>query len=235
MRAHARFQNLLGQIDNEELRWLESLLDQPDTFPRLGSSIVAAHPVLNTTSMDNGVQISTSTTLNDCLVVTLQDGDNPQSLLLYWPGEAGGLLRCANQAELTRCFAINDQSEQSLSLSPVTGDVLAVVLAHHLSQAKTALTTEEAPAAVKEALARRLQVPRHAAREYAFNLIQEQETSATLTGAPRTGWTSCRPAIARCSRPAPSASSRRCTGPRPWSPATCPTANCSAASSSANA
>ncbi|UVL55272.1 dermonecrotic toxin domain-containing protein [Pseudomonas sp. B21-035] len=184
LRAHARFQNLLGQIDNEELRWLESLLDQPDTFPRLGSSIVAAHPVLNTTSMDNGVQISTSTTLNDCLVVTLQDGDNPQSLLLYWPGEAGGLLRCANQAELTRCFAINDQSEQSLSLSPVTGDVLAVVLAHHLSQAKTALTTEEAPAAVKEALTRRLQVPRHAAREYAFNLIQEQETSATLTGAP---------------------------------------------------
>ncbi|WP_433885153.1 dermonecrotic toxin domain-containing protein [Pseudomonas vranovensis] len=184
LRAHARFQNLLGQIDNEELRWLESLLDQPDTFPRLGSSIVAAHPVLNTTSMDNGVQISTSTTLNDCLVVTLQDGDKPQSLLLYWPGEAGGLLRCANQAELTRCFAINDQSEQSLSLSPVTGDVLAVVLAHHLSQAKTALTTEEAPAAVKEALARRLQVPRHAAREYAFNLIQEQETSATLTGVP---------------------------------------------------
>ncbi|MFJ2546931.1 dermonecrotic toxin domain-containing protein [Pseudomonas sp. NPDC087612] len=182
LRAHARLQNLLGQIDNEELRWLESLLDQPDTFPRLGSRIVAAHPVLNTTSMDNGVQISTSTTLNDCLVVTLQDGDKPQSLLLYWPGEAGGLLRCANQAELTRCFAINDQSEQSLSLSPVTGDVLAVVLAHHLSQAKTALTTEEAPAAVKEALARRLQVPRHAAREYAFNLIQEQETSATLTG-----------------------------------------------------
>ncbi|MBF4206682.1 hypothetical protein EI533_02935 [Pseudomonas donghuensis] len=182
LRAHARFQNLLGQIDNEELRWLESLLDQPDTFPRLGSSLVAAHPVLDSTSMVDGVETRTSTTLHDCLVVTLQDDDNPQSLLVYWPGEAGGLLRCANQAELARCFAINDPNGQSLSLSPVTGDVLAVVLAHHLSQAKAALTTEQSPAAVNEALARRLQVPRHAAREYAFKLIQAQETSATLTG-----------------------------------------------------
>ncbi|ROL78473.1 hypothetical protein BHU25_02155 [Pseudomonas vranovensis] len=182
LRAHARFQNLLGQIDNEELRWLESLLDQPDTFPRLGSSIIAAHPVLDSTSMVDGVETRTSTTLHDCLVVTLQDDVNPQSLLLYWPGEAGGLLRYADHAELARCFAINNHSEQSLSLSPVTGDVLAVVLAHHLSQAKAALTTEQTPAAVNEALARRLKVPRHAAREYALRLIQEQETSATLAG-----------------------------------------------------
>ncbi|MGF6590183.1 dermonecrotic toxin domain-containing protein [Pseudomonas sp. 2835] len=181
LRAHARFQNLLGEIDNEELRWLESLLDHPESFPRPGSSIVAAHPVLTSTSMDEGAETSTSTTLHDCLVVTLQNDDAPHSLLLYWPGEAGGLLRCANHDELARCFAVSAEDNQSLGLSPVTGDVLAQVLAHHFAQARIALAGAPSSAAVSETLAQRLNVPRQAAREYAFNLIQEQETSAALS------------------------------------------------------
>ncbi|MNJ25788.1 hypothetical protein D3C77_202440 [compost metagenome] len=180
LRAHARFQNLLGQIDNEELRWLESLLDQPETFPRQGSSIIAAHPVLSSTPMDDGAE--TATTLRDCLVVTLQSEDEPHSLLLYWPGEAGGLLRCASLDELARCFAASAEDHQSLSLCPVTGDVLAQVLAHHLAHAKAALATAQSPSQVNEALAQHLKVPRHSARELAFNLILEQETSATLSG-----------------------------------------------------
>ncbi|WP_327438661.1 dermonecrotic toxin domain-containing protein [Pseudomonas donghuensis] len=191
LRAHARLQNLLGQIDDEELRWMESLLDAPDAFPSLGSSIIAAHPLLKTTRVQQGTETVTSTVVQDCIVVTLQEQNAQHSLLLYWPGEQGGLLRCANQSELERCFGLSDSSRQSLSLSPITGDVLAKVLTYHLTRCKAAAqtsasasasTADDSLARIRESLAQSLQVPRHAAREYAFGLMKEQQASATLSG-----------------------------------------------------
>lgn len=190
LRAHARLQNLLGQLDNEELRWVESLLDAPDAFPSLGSSIAAAHPVLNTTRVQQGTETVTSTVVQDCIVVTLQEQHAQHSLLLYWPGEQGGLLRCANQSELERCFGLSDSSQQSLSLSAITGDVLAKVLTYHLTRCKAAAqtsasasasTADDSLARIRESLTHALQVPRHAAREYAFGLMKEQQASATLS------------------------------------------------------
>ena len=184
LRAHARLQNTLGQINDEELRWIESLLDQPDSFPGMGSSIIAAHPQLNTTTVHDDTETSTSTVVHDCLIVTLQNEDAPHSLLLYWPGESGGLIRCANQEELERCFGLTDTDGLSLQLTHVTGDVLEKVLDYHLSRSKIASQSspsDDSHARIRTSLAQSLQIPRHAAREFAFSQLQAEQASATLS------------------------------------------------------
>ncbi len=202
LRAHARIQNILGQISAQELQWIETVLDQGDQFPLPDTTIAAAYPILNQTVREYGCETSTSHTLRKFIVITqhstLHNQDVQASLLLYCLGEDGGLLHCANRRELESCLGIPLLPGQSLSLSKVTGDVLDQLINEQMTQSRNSAAQPIAPQSSPQASEvasttlekrmRNVQVPRHAAREIAYNLLQEQEQSARLAGAPRPGW-----------------------------------------------
>ncbi|MFK8332401.1 dermonecrotic toxin domain-containing protein [Pseudomonas sp. BJa5] len=191
LRAHAQIQNLLGQIDDEERRWIESVLDQPSSFPKPGSDIIAAHPELSETTQRDGTESTTRTLISDCVIITLKNQQAPTSLLLFWPGAMGGLLRLANQAELERCLGVVDPGSQSVTLVPLAGDILGQVLTHHLLRSKAAAQRlspmadstvgDQALSHLGEALAHSLRVPGHGARELALRLLEEQRATVTLS------------------------------------------------------
>ncbi|QBF28163.1 hypothetical protein EXN22_21660 [Pseudomonas tructae] len=204
LRAHARFQHLLGQIDSEELGWVETLLDQGQSFPQPGSSIVANHVILSQSEQVEVVEQPREHTLDTLLVIArnpAQEGlATPPTLLLYWPGKHGGLLRCANTQVLESCLGVQKLAAQSLRLKPVSGDVLSQILDLHLSRSQAAelkaitaangTPAQDALAAIREDLEQRLQIPQHAAREQAYRMLQEQKQSLTLAGATLPDWLS---------------------------------------------
>lgn len=177
LHAHARIQHLLGQINDEHLRWVEGLVGFPASFPPADSAVIAAHPQLHLKGTD--------TVVRDCVVITLGDPQPSPGLLLYWPGEPGGLLHCANLDELARCFDVTDSSDLSLSLVPLSGNVLAQVLTYHLGrcapEGQPVQASNDALERAAETLANSWSVPRHAARDFAFKQLQEQEHSAALS------------------------------------------------------
>ncbi|MNJ10902.1 hypothetical protein D3C77_50690 [compost metagenome] len=177
LHAHARIQHLLGQINDEHLRWVEGLVGAPESFPPAGSAVIAAHPQLHLKGIN--------TVLRNCVVITLRDPQPSSGLLLYWPGESGGLLHCTNLDELARCFDITDSSDQSLNLVTLSGNVLAQILAYHLErgtpEALPVEATNDAWERAAETLAHAWTVPRHAARDFAFKQLQEQAHSEALS------------------------------------------------------
>ncbi|MDD1015827.1 dermonecrotic toxin domain-containing protein [Pseudomonas rubra] len=204
LRAHAQFQQLLGQIDSKELGWVETLLDQGQSFPRPGSSIVANHLVLSQTEQAQGVEQTREHTLDTLLVLsrkpTGEGLETPPAMLLYWPGKHGGLLRCPDIQTLESCLGVQKLSAQSLRLKPAYGDVLSQILDLQLSRSRTAahnvmldnngVPVQDALAAIDEDLEQQLQIPQHAARKRAYQMLQEQDQAIILAGATLPNWLS---------------------------------------------
>ncbi|PYC17373.1 hypothetical protein [Pseudomonas mosselii] len=190
MRAHGQIQHLLGQIDATELGWIEALTHRNDTA---GS---VACPKLEQTEPP-ATDVDNTHRLMDALVIThpsaLDARPTTRSLLMYWAGEHGGLLRCPDQTALEQCLGVSKDNGQSLSLQPISGDAMAQSLAHKFASARQScarILQDEGIHALKQALPRisqalksDLQVPGHAARAVAHGLLEEQSHAVKLAGA----------------------------------------------------
>ncbi|CAG8866795.1 hypothetical protein PS627_02108 [Pseudomonas fluorescens] len=188
--AHARFQRLLGQISTQELDWIESLTAQGDAFPGPEALTIAAHPLLYRPVVEGEPANSDRQLIEDALIITHRDAldrlNTQYALLLYWPGEHGGLLRCADRSMLEQCLGAPPGSDLAVGLSPVHGDVLRGVLAYHLEHARGAAAADQDESDVaawhEDALHLSLQVPAHAAREAALDSLMHEQDSASLAG-----------------------------------------------------
>lgn len=188
LRAHARFQHMLGEISAQELGWIESLIAQGDTFPGPEALMIAAHPLLYRPSIEGQDTSADRQLIEEALVIThraaLDRSNTDHALLLYWPGEQGGLLRCADRGVLEQCLGADPQAGTAVGLSPVHGDVLKRILALHLERAREATAAapadHDALAAHEDTLRHRLQVPQHAAREVALDTLRHEQDSASL-------------------------------------------------------
>lgn len=191
LRAHARFQHLVGDISDTELAWVESLLTQGEAFPGPEALTIAAHPLLYRPLDENEETGTDRQLIEGALVITHRaalDRDNTDhALLLYWPGEHGGLLRCANRSVLEHCLGAAPQSGLAVGLSPVHGDVLSRLTTYYLERTAQAATSEHGAGAEAgrhdELMRLSLQVPRHAAREAALEALAREQHSANLAAA----------------------------------------------------
>lgn len=185
--AHARFKHLLDEIDEADLRCIETAaatLDPQDS----AQAVQLNHPLILQASPageDGPVQTHT---LRDAIVIAQGASDGAAAtgnLLLYWLGEHGGLLRCRDHAELEHCLGIRAELGQSLAYAPVSGNVLEALLQGviiHARELRQRLQDEQGLDAVAQALPdlrertfRQLQVPRHAARDAALHLLEQQQ------------------------------------------------------------
>lgn len=192
--AEGRLQAALGQLDSAEHDLLKAVLETPVAAAR-DADVTAASLTLSLTATKDGISTTQSEPLKGALVIGRQaafsDRASNSSLMLYWPGNGGGLQRFADRRTLEReVFRIQDHdSDVTLQLSPLTTDPL-----HHcLNALVTDFETKATPLRGKPEQADALeilrlgclanvQVPVHAARSLAFAHLQEQERSGTLAG-----------------------------------------------------
>ncbi|QKZ05112.1 dermonecrotic toxin domain-containing protein [Pseudomonas eucalypticola] len=118
----------------------------------------------------------------------------PASLLLYWPGLAGGLQRFASLATLEQALLRGEAPGTRVALAPFTGDLVAHSLDGlrlHIAKGAQALLqryprADDAQAQELghwcEASSYRLQVPRHDARDSASAYILKHHRSRALRG-----------------------------------------------------
>ncbi|MFT0868817.1 dermonecrotic toxin domain-containing protein [Pseudomonas sp. CAM1A] len=182
--AHARLLRLLEQLDDEQLGWVESVVDGRDS-----EAVVAQVELLPAEDETQAVK----SILPGALVITskadLASPDAPQSLLFYWIGEHGGLLRCASRQQLEQCLGTGHAVQLHTIPTGAIGQALNALIQASRQEKDTLQASEgiEAVAAVlprlRETLALRLQVPRHAAREAALQLHAGQAAVITRTGA----------------------------------------------------
>ncbi|MDR0212169.1 MAG: hypothetical protein LBJ33_23790 [Pseudomonas putida] len=183
--AHAQFQHALGLLDAQHLAWVKSVCTEA------GTEAVAAQIELQHETSE-----STDGTMPDilhgALVITVQaaldaTGDT-HTLLLYWLGEHGGLLRCEGQRQLEACLKAGLPVRLSALSENALGHTLEGVLAACRKEKDTLqerLGLSAMPAQLpqlRESLALRLQVPRHAARETALHLHKLQQDVITQAG-----------------------------------------------------
>nr|WP_314877409.1 DUF6543 domain-containing protein [uncultured Pseudomonas sp.] len=188
LRGHARIQHLLGQVEAAELTWIDAVLGADQTQDVAVAASLVFKPVTVTASEAQPADYR----LPDAMVITTQaaldDRTSTQSLLLYWPGESGGLLRCADRAALEDCFAVPHDQRQTLQLEPISGDALRYILDAQLSSNLAALSAEPTPAehavaALKATLRAGLKVPAHAARAIARQMLEQQRDTLAVAGA----------------------------------------------------
>lgn len=198
LRIHAQIQRLLGQITSTQLSAVQSLLDQGEGFPASDSEVRAAYPLITQLAHSAFADSAGQQHLREVLLITdsatlSAAADGP--VLLYWPGEQGGLLHCPNRLALAGCLGLS-AAHQSLELRQINGEVLAQTLNATLSRVRTQkqqLQNEQGLDAVgaqlprfKETLEQRLQIPRHAAREAALGIIRKQDQVVKLAAAQAT-------------------------------------------------
>lgn len=111
--------------------------------------------------------------------------DSQQPLLLYWPGEAGGLQRFASFAALEReLFKLPAQpGELKLLALPITGDAIDHGLnrqLEHFERQRQTLTDEATLAQLRAASLAGLLLPSHTARDYAQAHLQELQHTLIL-------------------------------------------------------
>jgi len=200
LRAESDIQLLLNQISAEEHGMLQAVLDHPVKTQR-NTSVMAASLTLTNRQREGENAPLKSRQLEGVLLIAhpslLLASSPPQSLLLYWPGEFGGLQRFASLATLERelfKIMVND-SEQALHLSEQTSDPFEHGLQSQLyaceELATTVIVDNPVPARAQQRLANMeklreqtltdLCVATHAAREQAYRQIVEQYHSGVLT------------------------------------------------------
>lgn len=188
LRAEAAVQRLLQHLSDDEHAWLEAVLDNPKRTDR-SLEVMAAR--LRISLGQTG-----PTTLDGPLVITHETVGH--SLLLYWPGSAGGLQRFESHRALEQAvFKLHAiDSGLSLHLTPVDGDPFEEGLQHQLyaceQQVITLLAGYPVPSYEEQ---RRVElekcvletvdslgVPVHQAREQAYADLLEQQQTHTLAG-----------------------------------------------------
>lgn len=188
LKAEAAVQRLLGQLSDDEHHLLMSVLERTDTAP------VAASLSLSAPEQIGDTPRVVPRALDGVFVVSAADAhadaDSPHSVLIYWPGNGGGLQRFANRRELERVLVKMTAAAKGATLQwqAITGDALE----HGLKQLtkdfekRANAIADDAPQRAERletlrvlALAT-LQVPVHAARNLAFAHRLEQDRSAAL-------------------------------------------------------
>jgi hypothetical protein len=192
--AEGKLQAVLGQLDNAEHDLLKAVLATPIAADR-DTDITAASLTLTLTETKDGISTTQSEPLKGALVIgrqaTLSDRTSTSSLMLYWPGNGGGLQRFADQRTMEReVFRMLDQdSDLTLQLSPLATDPLHHCLNELITEFEAKVAglrgkPEQADALeiLRQGCLANLQVPVHAARSLAFAHLLEQERSGTLAG-----------------------------------------------------
>ncbi|MGG5290753.1 dermonecrotic toxin domain-containing protein [Pseudomonas shirazensis] len=188
LREHARIQQLLGQIDSDELAWVEAIVSPDQAHDIAVAALIVFKQGATVTSTDQPTEYR----LQDAVVITTQAAldqrTGSHSMLLYWPGASGGLLRCADRAALEACFAVPLDQPETLRLEPIVGDPLRAVLDAQTSSTLATLGAEADPAdqaiaAAKATLQAGLQVPAHAARDIARYMLEQQRDTLAVAGA----------------------------------------------------
>ncbi|WP_212625662.1 DUF6543 domain-containing protein [Pseudomonas sp. PP3] len=199
LRAEAELQLSLKQISRDEYQWLKSVLDAPDQ-PR-PADVVVARVMLSATETEGQTTRTQSQELAGVLLFThpstlLQS--SPHSLLLYWPGQFGGLQRFASRQALEQSLfklAANDTT-QALQLLALSGnpfeESLQMQLYACIQEVSQLMTDNPVPSHASQRAAKldglreqalaRLTVPIATARERAYAHIVEQNHSGALAG-----------------------------------------------------
>lgn len=195
--AHAQFQHALGLLDDQHLAWVESVCTEAGTETGTEAdtetdteAVAAQIELLHETS--EPTDGTPADILHGALVITVQAAldatDGTQTLLLYWLGEHGGLLRCEGQRQLEICLKAGLPVRLSSLSENALGHTLDGVLAacrKEKDALQERLGLDAMPAQLpqlRESLALRLQVPRHAARETALLLHKRQQDVITQAG-----------------------------------------------------
>jgi len=184
--AHARFQRLLGELDDQELTRLETIATATD--PQSLACLQVSHPLLLQAARPEDHLAAQSYVLKEAVVIasTLADDGTPAGhLWLYWVGEQGGLLRCADRAQLEHCLRIHSDHGQSLSYVPVSEPLFEALLQGVIAQARAQRqriqdergidAVAQALPELREVVSRQLRVPRHAARDLALDMLEAQQ------------------------------------------------------------
>ncbi|AWY43010.1 hypothetical protein DKY63_25090 [Pseudomonas putida] len=200
LRAEARLQRTLEQLTEDEFRLINTVLDTHDGSDPAGDSVVASLSLTMTTR--HGDQTSTLTqSLHGPWVIAPSgsplNSASAHSVLLYWPGTGGGLLRFENLRTLEReLLKIQDLDNRlalklsrisadpvQYSLNEQTGDFelkVAQVRQRYPHESQISERADELEKLRRQALAS-LQVPVQTARQLAFSQRLEQDRSATLS------------------------------------------------------
>jgi hypothetical protein len=196
LRIEVELQRVLDHLSVEEHRRIIALLDAPERNPQLVDGVIA-RVSLSAADQDlphiedlHGVLIIAAS-------LALEPGST-ESLLLYWPGQFGGLQRFDSRLALEQNLfkrSPNDH-ELALHLTPLKSDPLAWSLDQQLyqceQQAAQILHDNPLPTHASERNSEmeklreqhlpRLTLPLAQARERAFAERQEQDHSAALAG-----------------------------------------------------
>jgi hypothetical protein len=197
LRAEANIQLSLKQISAQEHGWLIAVLDAPERT-QAHPQVLVARLILSATDAD-GDPPTRSHELDGVLLFTrggeLQE-DEPQSLLLYWPGRFGGLQRFASRQSLEETLFKRpaDDINASLQLMALTSNPFeqalhsqlykceqhsAQLIANHPLPAQASQRAVELEKLREQTIAQ-LTVPTVAARELAYAQFIEQNHSSTL-------------------------------------------------------
>lgn len=184
--AHARFQRLLGELDDQDLARLETVATATD--PQSLACLQVSHPLLLQAAQPEDHVQAQSYVLKEAVVIasTLADDGTPAGhLWLYWIGEQGGLLRCADRAQLEHCLRVHPEHGQSLAYVPVSEPLFDALLQGVIVQARAQRqriqdehgldAVAQALPELREVVSRQLRVPRHAARDLALDMLEAQQ------------------------------------------------------------
>ncbi|QRK83286.1 hypothetical protein JN757_22505 [Pseudomonas granadensis] len=190
--AEAKLQALLGHIDSAEHDLLKAFLDNPVAGTR-ETDLVAASLTLSLSETRDAVTTVRRETLKGALVFTRQaaliDSASDTSLLLYCPGNSGGLQRFSDHRALALALLkVDDQdSESALQLTAITTDPLQHCLNALIADCETQATRlrdkpehTDALEIFRQDCTAAMQVPVSAARGLMFAHVQEQERSGAL-------------------------------------------------------
>jgi len=192
LRAEAAVQGLLRQISADEQRWVDAVLDHPERTER--RSAVACFSLAFSDSTEG--RLGAYQTLDGPLVIT--GGEPGHSLLLYWPGTAGGLQRFASRQALEHAvFKLHAiDAGLTLHLTRLDTDPFEQGLQNQLYACEQQIAQLLADYPVPQHEEQRrieldkyqletldtLGVPVHEAREQAYADILEQQQTHALAG-----------------------------------------------------
>ncbi|MHA6577464.1 dermonecrotic toxin domain-containing protein [Pseudomonas yamanorum] len=195
LRAEGAIQHALKQISDDEHRLLLAVTEHADA-PERRSAVAVTRLMLSSRDPKEGIA-----ELTGLLLITQASAltsSAAHSLLLYWPGRAGGLQRFESRQALEQSlFKLSaEEHDVTLQLSLLTGDPIEFSLQQQLyaieQQAYALISLFPVPPfaqeraegldKLREQTLFALQSPVHPARELAYGQLLEQQRSSTLAG-----------------------------------------------------